>query len=757
MSRCRVTLLAGVLVIWPALVWAHSDDPKARDRQPPYRGEGYRADLRGTPPDFPSSGITLLSWLPLSDFGPSVTSSNSCFGYVSPSGREYAIIGLSTGTGFVEVTNPGNAQIVAQVAGPNSLWRDMKVYQNYCYSVSEGGNGIQVIDMSQIDSGIVTLVREVTVGGTTTATHTLAADIDSGFLYRCGGGSNGLRIYSLATPSNPTFVSSWTLRYVHEAQIVTYTSGPYAGRQIAFCCTGDNGGFNNTGLEILDVTNKASIVAMSRTFWSNPGYSHQIWLTPDRQNAYLNDELDEQNFGLPTRTLTFAVSNLTTPTITGDWTNGNTAIGHNLYTLGNYIFEANYRSGLHVFDTSGSRNAPVEIAYFDTWPQDNLPQFNGLWNNYPYLPSGTIIGSDIEKGLFVWQLGTNSLAFTYPSGLPTVVSPAGQTLDVRVTPQGSAVMQGVPSFSVDSGAGFVTTSMTPLGGDLYRATFPASPCGTAVRFYASAQTTNNIVWTDPFNAPSNSNDALAAYGVSVALTQSFEANNGGWAIGTPNSATTGQWAWGDPVGTIAQPEDDHTASGVNCWFTGQGVVGGQDGANDVDGGETALQSSTIDLTPYGPDVRISYWRWYSNSAGGAPNEDVFTVSISNNNGSTWTNVEIVGPGGLDASGGWYQHEFRVADFVTPTAQMRMRFIASDLVNGSLVEAAVDDVEIRTVNCTPPNPCTGDLNADRTVNEADLGILLAAWQTTAAGDLNNDGQTNESDLGILLGAWGVTCP
>ncbi|MFO0838490.1 MAG: PQQ-dependent sugar dehydrogenase [Phycisphaerae bacterium] len=49
-------------------------------------------------------------------------------------------------------------------------------------------------------------------------------------------------------------------------------------------------------------------------------------------------------------------------------------------------------------------------------------------------------------------------------------------------------------------------------------------------------------------------------------------------------------------------------------------------------------------------------------------------------------------------------------------------------------------------------CLGDLNGDHQVNEADLGVMLAAWQTSASGDANADGQTNEADLGILLANW-----
>jgi len=81
---------------------------------------------------------------------------------------------------------------------------------------------------------------------------------------------------------------------------------------------------------------------------------------------------------------------------------------------------------------------------------------------------------------------------------------------------------------------------------------------------------------------------------------------------------------------------------------------------------------------------------------------------------------------------------------------------------------VDDPYVTdTGNGTPPivdmgayefqADCPGDLNGDRTVGHADLGILLAAWQDTAEGDLNCDGLTDHADLGILLANWGAVCP
>jgi len=737
---------------------AHEDDPKLLDLQPFVPGPGWLRDGGGPQPDrFTSHNVTLMSWISIGDFGNGATAANDCWGYVSGSGREYAIIGLSNATTFVEVTNPGAATIVARISGPTSTWRDIKTYQNYAYAVSEGGSGIQVMDLANIDSGTVTLVNTITSGGTA-ATHNVALDTTSGFLYRCGGDNNGLRIYSLANPANPTFVGSWSERYVHDAQVVTYTSGPYAGRQIAFCCSGFNGGFDQTGLDVVDVTNKANPVVLSRTFYPSAGYSHQGWLSPDRQYFYLDDELDESSFGIATTTRVIDVSDLDAPVAVATYTNGNPSIDHNLYTRSAFTYAANYRSGLRVFDRANPL-APVEVAWFDTYDADDNPSFNGMWSNYPYLPSAIVIGSDIERGLFVFRVDI-PLSFSFPDGLPSEVDPAGgDTLRVVVNGEhGGALESGSVSFHVDTGAGFVALPVDDLGGGEFLATFPAATCGDPVRYYFSAGATSGQVMTSPAGAPVSFYQAVAVAATIVEIEDDMETDIG-WVVGAAgDDATTGVWTRVDPVGTSAQPEDDHTAGGTMCWVTGQGAPGGNVGDNDVDGGRTTLRSPQYDLSTM-IDPRIGYWRWYNNSAGASPNADIFEVEISNGGG--WLNVETVGPTGPETSGGWFYHEFRVADFVVPNDVVRIRFIASDEGSGSIVEAAVDDLSVFDFDCDAA-PCPGDLDGSGTIDLGDLSIVLANYGTQSGataeqGDLNGDGDVDLEDLAAILAIYGSTCP
>jgi choice-of-anchor B domain-containing protein len=413
--KIRHAVGALALGLVASLAIAHVDDPKLRDRQPQVPGPIIQGQAAALNAGFAAQGIALKSWLPLNNFTGNPSSANDCWGYVSPSGREYAIIGLRNGTGFVEITDPSAPVIVGHISGPSSLWRCQKVYGAYCYAGSEGGGGVQVISMTNIDGTNtsqprVSLATTVTTGGTSPATHTLAIDTVSGYLYRAGGSSQGIRIYDVKTnPANPTFVGQWNNVYVHEAQVVTYTSGAYAGKQIAFCCGGANGGNTNTGLYVVDVTNKAAPVQLSYTTYIGARYCHQSWLSNDQRYVYINDELDEGATVSVCTTIVIDVRNLASPTFVGTFNNGNPSIGHNLYIgQGNRLFEANYRSGVRVFNLNASATNPPEVAWFDTYPNDDGAQFNGLWNVWPYFPSGTFIGSDIERGLFVWRFDNPS-------------------------------------------------------------------------------------------------------------------------------------------------------------------------------------------------------------------------------------------------------------------------------------------------------------------------------------------------------------
>ncbi len=354
------------------------------------------------------------------------------------------------------------------------------------------------------------------------------------------------------------------------------------------------------------------------------------------------------------------------------------------------------------------------------------------------------------------------LDFVYPNGLPAIVSPTDPS-SIRVDVVGLSLDPqpgtGSVSYRVDGG-GWTTIPMNVVGTNQYEAAIPAQACGAQIDYFFLALTTTSVVVYDPQNAPASFYSAVTATGTVIPFSDTFETNQG-WTVGdTGDNATTGLWNRMDPQPTAAQPGDDVTASpGVNCWVT-DGNAGGSLGDFDVDSGKTTLKSPVIDLSS-AADAKISYWRWYSNDTGAAPNADTFVVDISNNGGTSWVNVETVGPTGIETSGGWYYHEFWVSDETTPTATMRMRFIAQDQGSGSLVEAAIDDFTITVYECSVPD-CPTDLNDDGVTDLDDLSIMLVNFGGAGPfdpsdGDLDNDDDVDLDDLSALLVAFGQSCP
>ena len=212
-------------------------------------------------------------------------------------------------------------------------------------------------------------------------THNIAINEDTGFAYAvgtntCGG---GLHIVDINTPINPMFAGCYDLAYTHDSQCVVY-QGPDVDHSKREICVNFNGDavVNQNYVEIVDVTDKSAPVQVSSTAYPEPGYSHQGWLTEDHRFLLLGDESDETNYNVPTRTHIFDLSDLDAPLYSFAYEATTAAIDHNLYVLGNRVFEANYTSGLRVLEFGDLVNSEFdEIAFFDTVPNDDRAIFQG--------------------------------------------------------------------------------------------------------------------------------------------------------------------------------------------------------------------------------------------------------------------------------------------------------------------------------------------------------------------------------------------
>ncbi|MDZ7685727.1 MAG: choice-of-anchor B family protein [Gammaproteobacteria bacterium] len=387
--------------------------------EPPGLNTGPEACVNGSAGDFACSGVDLRSRVPLEDM--EGITGNDLWGWVDPrNGDEYALMGMTNGTAFINVTDPEAPVFMGilptQTTG--STWRDIKVSDDHAFIVADaaGAHGMQVFDLTRLRdlSAPETFAADVVYGEFQNA-HNLAINEASGFAYAVGTNTcgEGLHMIDISTPLNPLFAGCHSAIDTHDAQCVDYI-GPdadHAGKEICFSAANLHDPDANATtdgvarLEIADVTTKSSPVQISLSAYPESVFSHQGWLTENHQFFLLGDELDEQDRGVPTRTHVFDVTDLDAPVHLFAYEAPTPSIDHNLYVLGNRVFHANYTTGLRVVEFADLANGQVdEIAFFDTFPEDDDVDFKGAWSVYPYLPSGNLLVSDRSNGLFVLRL-----------------------------------------------------------------------------------------------------------------------------------------------------------------------------------------------------------------------------------------------------------------------------------------------------------------------------------------------------------------
>ena len=702
---------------------------------------------------FDNVGVTLLSQIPLNNFAGNHSFGNDCWGYTAPSGREYAIMGLERGFGFVEITNPTNPVIVEVITGPQSDWHDVKVVGDYAYGVSEGGSGVQVMDLSQIDSGTVTLVRNWQANGHST-THNIVANPDRGTLFICGAniGNGGLVRCDLSDPTRPSPFAGWTDMYVHDAQVVTWEGGDFDGRELAFVCSGLDGGFTQTGLRVVDITDPNNAQTISTLFYPSAGYSHQAWLSSDRKFLYLNDELDEPN-GIVNVTTTriINVEDPENPFFVDTFTTGLPSIDHNLYTRDGLIFQANYRSGLRVFDGSDGAN-PVEVGYFDTFPNSNNASFNGAWSVYPFFESNTVIVSDIERGLFVFSvdaLNQERLLISTVGEAPDVLDPAGgATLTIDINAVNTSVNASSVELVLTDLNGSRTIAGADLGGGQFSFDFPSVACGDDATFYVNASSGSGDTFTLPAGGAADPFVAEVISDLQIGFSDNFQSNQG-WVVDA--SVGDGAWQRGVPVnGGRGDPATDFDGSGA-CFVTDNSAANG--GNSDVDDGDTSITSPVLDLSG---GARVEYAYWLNDIPGGPLDNDALTVELSFNGGSSWTEFRRY----ETAAGAWREDSIEVPAG-QGTTNSRVRFTVSDFDPQNVVEAGIDAVRVTRAICEDAQPeCTADLAAPFGVLDlADINAFVVGFSTQqSVADLAAPfGVFDLADVSAFAGSFIAGCP
>ena len=412
-----------VMVVCPANAFAHSPMFPDEFRYDPSKGgEGLpRAEWsalstggrtvckNGLAGGYPCRNIDLLAFVPNEEMGNGSRLSDM-WGWTDPvTGQEIAIVTQIDGVTFVDVTDAMKPVVLGflPTADGVAAWRDVKVYRNHAFIVADGSanrrHGLQVFDLTQLRS--VSSAPE-TFTETTRMTdfgnaHNIAINEDSGFAYVvgsnvCGG---GLFMVDVSTPAEPTFAGCYSLDgYTHDAQCVIYNGpdSPYLGREICV-------GYNEDTVTIVDVSDKSNPRKISITGYAGSHYTHQGWFVDSTQSTIVvNDELDERRAGGGTRTYIFDVSDLEAPKLTGVHEATVGAVDHNLYIRDGKVYQTNYRAGLRILSTAKVASGQLEeVAFFDSIPGSDSPQFSGAWSSYIYFDSGNIVFTDVGNGLFV--------------------------------------------------------------------------------------------------------------------------------------------------------------------------------------------------------------------------------------------------------------------------------------------------------------------------------------------------------------------
>ncbi|TXK75820.1 choice-of-anchor B family protein [Mesonia sp. K4-1] len=353
---------------------------------------------------FPCNDYDLMSRIDLSTMNASVA--NDIWGWTDPQdNKEYALIGLDNGTAFINITDPVNVEYLGKLPThtSSSTWRDIKVYGNYAFIVSEAqGHGMQVFDLTRlrnVPNAPITFTEDAHYNQFGNA-HNIVINEDTPVAYAVGTSTfnGGLHMIDISNPLTPAFAGGYSAsNYTHDSQVVTYT-GPdsdYTDKQIFI-------GSNEDEVVILDVTNPSNVIPISTISYVNTGYTHQGWFTKDERYFILGDEYDELQYGFNSRAVVFDFLDLDNPAFFFEFFGPTAAIDHNYYVKGDLAYISNYNAGVRIADISGIQNQVVnEIGFFDTHPANDAADFDGVWSVYPYFDSENIILSDINRGLFI--------------------------------------------------------------------------------------------------------------------------------------------------------------------------------------------------------------------------------------------------------------------------------------------------------------------------------------------------------------------
>ena len=649
-------------------------------------------------------------------------------GYVDSLGNEYALVGTTAGLSIVNVTNPDNPVMAFEVPGVNSIWREVKTWQGFAYVTTEGTNGgLTVIDLRELPAGINSHVYrgDGAILNQLSKSHSL--HIDNGFLYLYGSniGIGGVVFLGLNDPWNPTYLGKYDERYVHDG----YVSGDTVWASHIY-----DGIF--TAIDASDKTNPVTLGSQT-----TPGnFTHNTWLTDDHNVVLTTDEVTNSYL------TSYYIDNLNNITELDRYQTapGGNSIVHNTHVLNDYAVTSWYTEGVVIVDAARPANL-IEVAKNDFTTFEG-GTFNGCWGVYPFLPSGNLVASDIEGGLYV-------LTPTYVRGcyLEGIVrdSACGAVLDgvtVSIVEIAVSEQTGIDGTYRTGTAipGTYTITFSKVGYDTYTLNNVNLANGVLTEFEISLYIPNSfalngivvntsgdpvasalVSLADATSSIQLSSDVLGDYtkcdiqpgtfqlaigkwgfvtvcesnfalnsnspAVETALERGYYDDfqfNFGWTV--TSTSPTGIFERALPAattlnGALSNPGTDVSGDCNGYAYVTGNAVGAGAGTDDVDDGYTRLTSPAMDLTLYN-EAYIYFHRWFFNGGGTGAVNDTLYIRMSNNGGTPVTVKKIA----QDLSASQWQPELiKVHDYFAVPGQVRFIAEAVDNPNGHILEAGID--------------------------------------------------------------------
>ena len=680
-----------------------------------------------------SQNITLRGHLTY----PNGVSCSNLTGYAA-NGKEYALVGTSLGLSIVDITIPTSPTEIFAIpgaTGQGGFWREVREHNGYAYVTTEQNSGLLIVNLNNLPNSAP--YHTVNPGGMITS-HTIFIASD-GYAYVNGtdlGQEGSTVILNLnADPWNPPVVGQFQTNYVHDCFERNDTLW--------------NACINDGFIKVVNVTNKAQADLPQNTLavWNTPqNFAHNCWPSDDGRYLFTTDEK-------PSSWLTcYDVSDLNNVTEVSriQAEPGDSTIIHNTYYLNDYCITSYYTYGVTIHDVSRKNNM-VETGHFDTSPNFQGDGFNGCWGVWPYMPSGNIIASDIETGL--WIL---SPTYTRASFLEGVVRDSSCNLNlsgVTVTISGSVnpVSTGLTGVFATGTAspgtytvtfskpGYQTTTLSNIQlntGQVTTLNVNLQPLNTTNVLFRVVEGGNNAPVADIHIILKDNNGILAYEGTTNASGEfricnleqaNYELYYGKWGyhteytsmnlsgnpgtvilpIGrgyyddftldygwtTSQTASAGWWQRGIPQGTSFNGVPSNIGFDVTndfsntCYVTGN--AGGQAGEDDVDNGEVLLSSPVFDLSgTIDPYVQF-YTSFFNGGGNGGAANDTLWLRITNGTDTATLDRFHVNNTLMSQ---WVFHQYPLVNYIAPTSQMRLLVTAADLNPGHLVEAALDKFE-----------------------------------------------------------------